>query len=94
MEPPMNPYTPPDQNSAPTPPSSGPYSSYDQVPVYRRQWFFWISYILFNPVALILLVFGDIYYQRDGEVRSFGTANRLFAAGVSVYVITKTLLKF
>ena len=57
------------------------YSNYAEVPYYRKQWFFWILYFVpvANMVAIGLLLFGDIYYQRKGEVRSFGVANRVVA---------------
>lgn len=63
------------------------YSSYDQVPIYRRQWFFWITYILFAPAALAILLFGDIYYEKRGRIVGFGIANRLVAGAVAVYFI-------
>lgn len=61
------------------------YSSYDQVPIYRRQWFFWITYLLFAPAALAILLFGDIYYERKGRIVGFGIANRLVAGAFALY---------
>jgi len=58
------------------------YTSYDQVPFYRKQWFFWSMamfnfLVILNPVAIVLLVSGDVYYKKKGEVKSFGIAVRI-----------------
>ncbi len=66
--------------------STQQYSNYEQVPFYRRQWFFWIMLLILQPVALAILIFGDVYYTKKGKVVSFGIANRIvagiFAAGI------------
>ncbi|MGO8756438.1 MAG: hypothetical protein ACLQHK_14585 [Gallionellaceae bacterium] len=55
------------------------YSSYDQVPYYRKQWFFWLMYFTISPIALGILLSGDVYYQKKGEVKPFGLTNRIVA---------------
>jgi len=60
-------------------PHKVPYATYDQVPAFRRQGVFWLSWILFAPIAVGILLTGDVYYQKKGEVRSFGMANRIVA---------------
>lgn len=55
------------------------YRNYAEVPFYRRQWFFWLMFFLFQPVAIALLTFGDIYYTSGGKVKNFGLANRVVA---------------
>ncbi len=62
-----------------------PYSTYAQVPYYRKQWFFWVMWFVLPPVAIALLLFGDVYYQRNGGVKSFGMANRIFAGIIAVF---------
>ena len=69
-----------------------PYSNYADVPVYRRQWVFWLMYltIVFNPIAILILLTGDVYYTKNGEVKSFGVANRIVAgiiAAIWLYAI-------
>ena len=56
------------------------YHSYFEVPFYRQQWFFWLSYLIVPPVAFFILAFGDVYYQKRGELKSFGIVNRIVAA--------------
>ena len=61
------------------PPQPVPYATYDQVPSFRRQGFFWLTWILFAPIAIGILLTGDVYYRKKGEVRRFGMANRIVA---------------
>ena len=50
------------------------YASYDEVPTFRKQWFFWLAYLFFTPAAIFILLFGDIYYVKNNQVESFGIA--------------------
>ncbi|MEC5398997.1 hypothetical protein [Uliginosibacterium sp. H1] len=56
------------------------YRDYADVPTHRRQWFFWLSFLLLTPFAVCLVIFGDIYYRYRGGVKSFGIFNRVLAA--------------
>src|SRR5712692_1877137 len=58
---------------------SSSYDRYADAPFYRRQWFFWTMWVFFAPVAIALLVTGDVYYVKNGKVRAFGKANRIVA---------------
>lgn len=72
-----------------------PYSEYSQVPFYRKQWFFWLMYFTLSPVAIGILLFGDVYYVKKGKVTSFGLANRIVAGLIAasfLYGIFKALL--
>lgn len=76
----------------PTAPVIGPdrsYEDYDHVPFYRKQWFFWLLYLTISPIAIGILLFGDVYYQKKGKVKSFGTANRVVAGIVALGFIAK-----
>ena len=63
------------------------YTSYDQVPYYRKQWFFWIMWFILQPVALVILLFGDVYYQQKGDLKSFGLANRIIAGVIGFFYL-------
>lgn len=78
-----NPYSPPRSQTTPTT-SSTDYASYADVPVHRRQWFFWVFWLVFSPISIGILVTGDVYYVKKGEVRSFGMANRVLAGILGV----------
>ena len=60
-------------------PANVPYASYDQVPTLRKQSFFWITWFVFAPIAVVILITGDVYYRKKGQVRAFGMANRVVA---------------
>jgi hypothetical protein len=70
------------------------FSSYDQVPYYRKQWFFWLMYFTIQPVAIGILLFGDVYYQKKGEVKSFGIANRIVAGIIAVFILIRIIGAF
>jgi len=53
------------------------YSNYAEVPFYQKQWFFWITYFTLNPIAVIILLFSDVYYERGGEIQKFGLLNKI-----------------
>ena len=56
-----------------------PYATYDEVPTHRKQGFFWLTWLLLAPAAIAILITGDVYYRKKGEVRAFGPANRIVA---------------
>lgn len=63
--------------AAPALPRSG-YSSYDQVPWYRKNWFAILCFFIFSPVLLIVLVTGDVFYPKAGQVKKYSTAAKGF----------------
>jgi len=71
----------------------GKYRSYDEVPLYRRQWFFWLTYFTISPVALGILLFGDVYYVKKGAVVGFGIANRIVAGIIAALFLVNILGK-
>jgi len=67
------------------------YSSYEEVPYYCKQWFFWLMFVVFQPVAIGILLFEDVYYKKKGQVKTFGIWERivagLFAVGWFIRLI-------
>ena len=62
------------------------YNSYGDVPFYFQQWFFWIMYLFIcPPLALFILVFGNVYYQKNGYVESFGIMNKIVAFFIGIF---------
>lgn len=74
-----SPYAPPSSEAAAPPAGSSGFARYEDVPYYRRQWFFWLFFFTFAPVAIAILISGDVYYVKRGEVRGFGILNRIVA---------------
>ena len=61
------------------------YTDFNQVPFYKKQCFFWLSFIFFVPISLVLLTIGDIYYLKKGNILSFGVANRIVAGAIGIF---------
>jgi hypothetical protein len=70
----QNPYEPPKDETAH---SGHVYESYGDVPFFRKQWFFWLSWLIFAPVALAILFSGNVFYKKKGLVVPFGPANKV-----------------
>ena len=63
----------------------------DQVPFYQKQWFFWTMYILLPPVCIAILLFGDVYYQRKGEVKAYRLGTKIL---VGILTVTAILYRY
>lgn len=48
------------------------YTDYSQVPWFRKHWFVALSFLVFMPVGIIIMLSGDVYYLRKGQLRSYG----------------------
>ena len=58
--------------------AGGKYATYAQVPAYRRNWFAILLALLFTPALLVILLTGDVYYERGGQLRTYGTGAKVF----------------
>ena len=76
-------------STSPHPPPLPRYRSYDEVPWFRKQWFFWVMYLTLTPVALGILLSGDVYYRGHHEVKSVGTANRIAAGFIAILILVR-----
>ncbi|MDF7826626.1 zinc ribbon domain-containing protein [Pontiellaceae bacterium B12227] len=54
------------------------YTSYDQVPWYRKNWFAILCFFIFTPGLLITLLTGDVYYVRKGELKTYSMGGKIF----------------
>lgn len=53
------------------------YSSYDQVPWFRKSWFIVVGFIIFAPATLYSLFSGDIYYLKNGNLLTYSKVNKI-----------------
>ena len=67
------------------------YSSYEEVPFYKKQLFFWIMFFVFFPISVIILLIDDIYYQSNGELKSFGIFNKIVIIIVVGFAVSNLL---
>lgn len=67
---------------------------YARIPFYRKQGFFWAVYILLPPLALLILIFGDIHYLKYGKIKKFGLASRIAAILILLAVCYTVVLEF
>lgn len=63
------------------------YSDYSEVPFYRRNWFFWLTFFFIDPVAIIILLTGEVYYEKSGELRVFGMPSRIVAGLIAAVIV-------
>jgi hypothetical protein len=63
---------------------SAPYTTYDQVPWYRKNWFVIISWVVFFPIALIVMWTGDVYYVRKGLVTTYTKTSKILLTIIAV----------
>lgn len=54
------------------------FSSYDQVPWYRKNWFAILCFLFFPPGLLITLFTGDVYYERKGQLKTYSKGAKIF----------------
>ena len=47
------------------------YSSYQQVPWFRKSWFILVGFLVFAPVTLYSLFSGNIYYEKKGQLVTY-----------------------
>lgn len=53
------------------------YTTYADVPWFRKNWFAILTGLFFSPALLPTLVSGDIYYERNGELRMYSMVARI-----------------
>lgn len=47
------------------------YSSYSQVPWFRKSWFIVVGFLVFAPITLYSLFSGNIYYEKKGQLVTY-----------------------
>ena len=52
------------------------YRSYDQVPTYRKRWFFILCILFFIPAGIIIAATGEIYTLSKGNVMKLSAGNK------------------
>lgn len=60
------------------------YTTYKEVPWYRKNWFIILSWFVFAPVSLLIMWTGHAYYTRKNELRTYSTGAKLFLTALFI----------
>jgi hypothetical protein len=52
------------------------YRSYDQLPTYRKRWFFILCILFFIPAGIVIAATGEIYTLSKGKVMKLSAGNK------------------
>jgi hypothetical protein len=63
------------------------FTSYSQVPWYRKNLFTVLCIFFFPPGLLLPLLTGDVYYVRKGQLKTYSTASKIFIISWSILII-------
>jgi hypothetical protein len=59
------------------------------VPWFRQRWFAVICFFIFSPALVFLLATGDVYYEKDGQVRPIAKYAKYALIGVGTLAIIR-----
>ena len=72
------------------------YAEYSQVPWFRKNWFAVVCLLIFMPALLFILITGDIYYEKKGQLLTYGKGAKTFLiilSALSLLYIVVSILK-
>lgn len=75
---------------------SPPYSTYDQVPWYRRNWFAILCFLVFMPALFLVVLTGNVFYKRGGQIRRYSVPARIFLilySGLATLIVIALLVQ-
>ena len=67
------------------------YSSYSQVPWFRKNWFAIVCALVFFPGLLFVLFTGDIYYEKKGELKTYSKGAKIFLIIWCIFVVIRII---
>lgn len=73
--------------------NSETYTSYNDVPWHRKNWFAIVCALLFTPALLFVLFTGDVYYQRKGQLKTYPKGVKIFLIVWSVVIILSAVAR-
>lgn len=63
------------------------------IPWYRRQWFVGLSFLVFMPATLAIVLSGEVYATRDGRPQPLPAERRYLIAGAALVLMALALLR-
>lgn len=65
------------------------YTSYDQVPFFRKNWFIILTFFIMPVITVIVFSTGDAYYTRKGKVQKYHKMYRYLSYGWMVVFLIR-----
>lgn len=84
------------QSETKSPTKNAVYTSYGQVPWFRKNWFILLAALIFAPVTLYSLFSGDIYYVKNGQLATYSKVVKIVTIVLCVWLslyLVDTLFK-
>ncbi|WP_323011288.1 hypothetical protein [Castellaniella sp.] len=69
------------------------YTSYSQVPWYRKWWFAIIGAVIFMPAIIVMAFFGNFYFSKKGEIQAFPKWYKFVLLGFFILAIIGSILE-
>ena len=73
--------------------TSAEYTSYDQVPWFRKRWFLVVCAVVFMPVAVVIAFTGNIYMNQGGQVKPFPKHQKWVLLAICIALIAVNLTR-
>jgi hypothetical protein len=75
--------------SAATAPAASPpvIQNYAQAPWYRKRWFAGLCIFLFVPAYFLIAFTGDIYFEKNGELKTISKNEKFIVLGIFIIFI-------
>lgn len=70
------------------------YTSYDQVPWFRKRWFLLVSALVFIPATVVIAFTGPIYMSQGGQVKEFPKHQKWVILVVCIGLIAWNISQF
>ena len=67
------------------------YSSYAEVPWFRKSWFIVIGFLVFAPATLYSLFTGDVYYEKNGQLITYSKTTKIITIVVCCVISLKVI---
>lgn len=63
------------------------YTSYDQVPWYRKRGLVILSAVIFMPITLLIAFTGDIYFEKEGHLQTVPKQSKYVLLGIFLILV-------
>ena len=67
--------------------------NYAQVPWFRKRWFAILCVLVFMPAFLIIAFTGDIYFEKNGELKTLPKRSRMTVLVIFLVLVVIQLMK-